>query len=186
MNFQQNTQVITPLTFVTRKRFVVLFFLPSCCVNSLLLPPSLLTLLIHSTVLGRKNCTLTRDCVSTSWRHCLRKYAQYSLSQAKLKFNLKPLLIHDNYPIYYHEFYVWINCISRGITTIRNWARRCRSWKTSFNVKNLFVCLFSFWGRGWVGGRGQATGSISSCNISAFDDISSKAHDIVKDIYLFA
>ena len=37
-----------------------------------------------------------------------------------------------------------------------------------------------------MGGRGQATGSISSCNISAFDDISSKAHDIVKDIYLFA
>lgn len=153
MNFQQNTQVITPLTFVTRKRFVVLFFLPSCCVNSLLLPPPLLTLLIHSTVLGRKNCTLTRDCVSTSWRHCLRKYAQYSLSQAKLKFNLKPLLIHDNYPIYYHEFYVWINCISRGITTIRNWARRCRSWKTSFNVKNLFVCLFVFILGAGVGGR---------------------------------
>ena len=49
-----------------------------------------------------------------------------------------------------------------------------------FNVENIFVCLFSFLGgKEWAV---EGTGSISSCNVSAFDDISSKAHDIVKDI----
>ena len=100
-----------PVTFVTLKRFAVLFFLPSCCVNSLSLPLPLSTLLIHSTVLKRKNCALIRDCVSTFWRHYLRKYGKPSLSQAKLEFNLKPLLLHDNYLLYCHELYVWINCI---------------------------------------------------------------------------
>ena len=36
MKIRQNTSGNSPITFVTHERFVILFFLPSCCVNSLL------------------------------------------------------------------------------------------------------------------------------------------------------
>ena len=136
------------VTFVTLKRFAVLFFLQSCCVNSLLLPLPLSTLLIDSTVLRRKNCTLIRDCVSTFWRHCLCKYGQSSLSQAKLKFNLKPLLLYDNYPLYHHEPYVWINCIFKRNYYDQKLSKTMQKLENVLTLKTyLFVC-FHFWGGG--------------------------------------
>ena len=36
MKIRQNTSGNSPITFVTHERFVIPFFLPSCCVNSLL------------------------------------------------------------------------------------------------------------------------------------------------------
>ena len=147
-----------PVTFVTLKRFAVLFFLQSCCVNSLSLPPPLSTLLIDSTVLRRKNCTLIRDCVSTFWRHCLFKYGQSSLSQAKLKFNLKPLLLYNNYPRDHHELYVWINCIFKRNYYDKILSKTMQKLESRFKGQKhvcLFVCFhFGGKGEGVGGGRG--------------------------------
>jgi len=60
----------SPVTFVTHERFAVLFFLPSCCVNSLLLSA------ISSWAKGKVGCvnlflvtgSMRSDCYRCKWR----------------------------------------------------------------------------------------------------------------------